>query len=207
MHRSLIFAPAMSLLVGCASQPHHPSDAHFGQWAFVPPEPTVLEEKPTPQPSWTYESRPDISPRDLPAALRFLEALVELERIRRGHPERSEAVFNEAILIQEYGVLLETKHHETTLLVARNLYRHFLGGAKSDPDMHDQVRRAKDRLMDIENLYFCDFKTPASERRRIEAEAAEREARETREWEMEAAERDRQREDAARREAETPADE
>lgn len=207
MLRSLIFASAMSLLVGCASQPHHPSDAHVGKWVFVPPEPTVLEEKPTPQPSWSYESPPDISPRDLPAALRFLEALVELEQLRRTHPERHEAIFNEAVLIQEYGVLVETKHHERTLLAARDLYRLFIDRAHSDPDMRDQVRRAKERLQNIENLYFCDFKTPADERRRIEAEAAEREARKAREWELEAAERDRQREEAARREAEKPADE
>lgn len=202
MHRWLQLAPAL-VLVGCASQPQHPR-AHVGKWEFAAPEPIVLEEKPTPQPRSTYESRSELSPRDLPAALRFLEALVELERIRRAHPDRYEATYNEAILVHEYGVLLALEHQEKALLTALNLYKLFIDQAKSDPDAQDQVRRAKDRLSDIENLFFCDFKTPSSERRRIQAEAMEREAREALEWEREDVERNRKREEEARREAEKP---
>lgn len=175
MHRWLLLAPAFALF-GCASQPQH-ARAHVGKWEFPAPETIVVEENPIPQVSPTYEYRAELSPRDLPAALRFLEALVELERIRRAHPERYEATFNEAILIHEYGVLVDPKFGEHVFLAARRLYREFIEQAQGDPDAHDRVAIAKQRLGDFESIFECHFtKETEAERKRREQEEKQRAA-------------------------------
>src|SRR4051794_9535624 len=104
------------LLAGCATSPSK-------QMAVVTPVSEPVEEAPprttlvidyTKGPAPIEKSK--LSPRDTATALRFIAALVELEKVRQTHPNRSEAIYNEAILVQEYGNLLGAGYQESALL-------------------------------------------------------------------------------------------
>ena len=118
------------------------------------------------------------SPQEIAAALRFLEAVVELEKTRRAHPDRHEAIFNEAILIQEYGNVIRTKNQELPLVVAIRLYHLFIQQAQGDPDAAEAVRIAKDRLEQIESVTICNFRETEADRKKKEQDEKQRAAEE-----------------------------
>lgn len=156
-------------LSACASSPS-PSTA-FG--VYEPP--VVAPQAPppsTPKPAVVHYA----SPREFGAALRFIEAVVELERVRKAHPDRHEATYNEAILLQEYGTLLEGEHHEAVYRAASRLYRLFIQQASSDPDASDQVYRAKERVDAIDSTTMCDFGISEAERKTLQQEEKQRAA-------------------------------
>lgn len=157
-------------------------------------EPTAVAQEPPrvlPQPAPSSASflvaKPQARPQDIVAALRFLESVAELEKARRAHPERHEALFNEAILIHEYGQLVATESQELPLVVAIRLYRLFIQQAERDPDAADAVRVAKDRLAGIEELTICNFGVTELERKQQAAEEKQRAAEEE-VWRLEAEE-------------------
>jgi len=148
----------------------------------VPTRESVADDppprQPTPVPAPSSGAKLQASPRDIAAALKLIEAVVELEKARRAHPERHEAIFNEAILIHEYGQYLAVEDREAALLAAIHLYHLFIQRAESDPDAADAVRIAKERLAQIESVTICNFRETVEDRKRREAEEKQRAAQE-----------------------------
>lgn len=135
----------------------------------------VAAEQPPPQ-RYKFsspDSVPQLTPRELPAALRFLEALVELEKLRKMYPDRHEVIFNEALLVDGYGFTTGVYPSELMLQTTIRLYREFIESARKDPDAGDAVYIAHNRLKDIESMVYCEF-TKESERDRKQREAEEK---------------------------------
>jgi len=134
----------------------------------APPEPTM-------EPSWSAQlmtPRP-IAPNEIQPALRFLEALAELEKLRKMHPDRHEVIFNEALLVDGYGFTTGVYSSELMLQTTIRLYREFIEKAATDPDAGDAVYIAKNRLREIESIVYCGF-TRESEGDRKQKEAEEK---------------------------------
>lgn len=157
---------------GCGSSPAPSPNVGVYKPPVVEPDPPP---RATPKPAVVHYA----SQREFVAALRFIEALVELERIRQAHPDRHEATYNEAVLLQEYGTLLEVDQHEAAYRAASRLYRLFIQQASSDPDAAYEVYRAKERRDAIDGATTCIF-GPATEadRKRLEQEEKQRAAEE-----------------------------
>lgn len=131
-----------------------------------------LSPLPTPVP------RPGDSPQETQAALRFFEALQLLEEARKLDPERNEAIFNEAVLLQEYGRMLDGPNYESGLLRAKQLYQWFLRRAEGQPDQAEAFRAAQLRLSDINDATTCVFRESEAERKARLAEEKQRAAEE-----------------------------
>jgi Tfp pilus assembly protein PilF len=87
---------------------------------------------------------------DASQAARVAEAQKELGNAKRLAPERPEAYFNEAILVQEYGVRgVEPAEAIAKLRQAKELYEQFLRRADGAPAFAETKKRAEERLADI----------------------------------------------------------
>lgn len=159
------------LLAGCAPPPLK----HLR--AIISNNETPAESSP---PSLKREPQPDAIPyaprSELAAAVRVLEALVELENLRRAYPERHEAIFNEAILLHEYGNYLNLENREMALKVSIDLFHLYIRKAEGDPEARDAVRIAKERLESIEPIIYCNFKETEADRKHREQEEKQRAA-------------------------------
>jgi Tfp pilus assembly protein PilF len=86
-------------------------------------------------------------------AERVAAAGKEIAAAKRIAPDRPEAYFNEAILVQEYGGRSGTQADATANLArARDLYNQFLARAEGTPALAGARERAKERLRDIEQI-------------------------------------------------------
>ncbi len=140
------------------------------------PTPDARAYTPLPTPTTRFTTKSNVSQRDIPQSLRVLESLVELEKARRAFPERHEAIFNEAILLQEYGNYLETENRGAVLQVTIDLFRLYIRQAEADSEAQDAVRIAKERLAGIEQATTCNFKETEADRKQKAAEEKQRAA-------------------------------
>ncbi len=88
---------------------------------------------------------------DSPASL-VEEAAKELERAKKIAPDRPEAYFNEAILTQEYKARGEVPVMKKELDAAQGLFREFVKKAASAPSFADAVKRADERIKEIDEV-------------------------------------------------------
>jgi hypothetical protein len=80
-------------------------------------------------------------------------ATQELERAKQLAPDRPEAYFNQAILVQEYGGRSgKAGEALASLAKAKGLYEQFIAKADGAPAFADAKERAKDRLKDIQQM-------------------------------------------------------
>lgn len=162
------------LLASCAPQPS--GSVATPVRTYEPPQPKAAAPPPPPQPDRT--SQLGASRSDDVAVARFREALAELEKVRREHPDRPEAIYNEAILLDEYAMLLGNEDYYRALDYAAELYRIYMTKAAHDPDATEALRIARERLERIAETTHCDFKTTELDRKQREAEEKQRAAEE-----------------------------
>ncbi len=90
---------------------------------------------------------------DASEASRVAAATAEIARAKRIAPERPEAYFNEAILVQEYGGRKSDPGEALANLArARGLYEQFLTKAAGAPALAELRERAAGRLQDIKDM-------------------------------------------------------
>lgn len=92
-------------------------------------------------------------------------------------PERPETYYNEAILVQEYKSKSATDPNkaEPILLQAKDLFGQFVTKAGSGAEYTDAVKRAKERITEIEQIITFNKQTE-KERKQAEAEAKQKAA-------------------------------
>lgn len=184
------FLPLVLLLSACAAHPEKMPAYSPAPPPLARPIPSPIEAQvsaaSSPPPSQTLDLAPlprltlspEASAQETLYALRFLEALNTLEHARKLEPERLEAIFNEAILLQEYGTQFESQGNSTALLRAGQLYRLFIARAGEDPEYQEALRAAKLRLSGIEEATICNFRESEAERKKRQAEEMQRRAEE-----------------------------
>ncbi len=173
MLRGLLLSSAV-LLTSCAPQASR--SVATPTRTYEPPQPKAVAPLPPPPPD--RASQLGASQRDDVAVSRFREALAELEKARREQPERHEAIYNEAILLDEYAMLLGNEDYYRALEYAAELYRIFLEKAANDPDAGDALRIARERLERIRETTHCDFLMTDRQRKNLAIEEKQRAAEE-----------------------------
>jgi tetratricopeptide (TPR) repeat protein len=103
------------------------------------------------------------------------EASAELEAAKKIAPERPETYYNDGILTQEYKSKSGTGQAEPELLNAKNLFGQFIQKAGAAPEFADAVKRAKDRMSEIDQIIEFN-KQSAAQRKAAEAEARQKQA-------------------------------
>lgn len=98
---------------------------------------------------------------DTPESL-IEDAGKELEKARKIAPDRPEAYYNEAILTQEYKARNQGASAVPTLRAAQGLYREFTKKAGSAPELADTVKRADERIKEIDEIIQFMSKTEKS---------------------------------------------
>lgn len=96
-------------------------------------------------------------------AARVTAATQELERAKQIAPDRPEAYFNQAILVQEYGARSGKPGEALANLArARGLYEQFIVKADGAPAFTEARERARERLKDIQQMVDVEkLSTPA----------------------------------------------
>jgi tetratricopeptide (TPR) repeat protein len=80
-------------------------------------------------------------------------ATQELERAKKIAPDRPEAYFNQAILVQEYGARTAAPGEALANLArARGLYEQFIVKAEGAPAFAEARERARERLKDLQQM-------------------------------------------------------
>jgi hypothetical protein len=97
-------------------------------------------------------------------------AAAELEAAKKIAPDRPETYYNEAILTQEFKAKSGGKDAEKPLNDAKALFAQFVSKAGAAPDFADGVKRAKERMAEIDQIITFNRQTEA-ERKAAEAEA------------------------------------
>jgi tetratricopeptide (TPR) repeat protein len=93
---------------------------------------------------------------------RVAAATQELEHAKQIAPERPEAYFNQAILVQEYGGRTGKPGEALVSLArAKGLYEQFIAKADGAPAFTEARERARDRLKDIQQMVEVE-KLPAT---------------------------------------------
>ncbi len=96
-------------------------------------------------------------------ATRVAAATHELERAKQIAPDRPEAYFNQAILVQEYGARTGKPGEALTSLArAKGLYEQFIAKADGAPAFADARERARERLKDIQQMVEVEKLPPAT---------------------------------------------
>jgi hypothetical protein len=86
-------------------------------------------------------------------ATRVAAAAAELEHAKKIAPDRPEAYFNQAILVQEYGGRTgKSADTLASLSRAKQLYEQFIAKADGAPAFADARDRARERLKDIQQM-------------------------------------------------------
>ncbi len=80
------------------------------------------------------------------------DAAKELERAKKIAPDRPEAYYNQAILTQEYKARGEPPVVKKQLDAAQDLFREFTKKASSAPAFADAVKRADERIKEIDEV-------------------------------------------------------
>ena len=173
MLRGLLLSSAV-LLTSCAQQATGTVVTSVNANRPLPPPAVVTPPTPSQPPIPQF----GVSQRDDVAVSRFREAMAELEHARREHPERHEAIYNEAILLDEYAMLLGNEEYYRALDYAAELYRLYLSKAANDPDARDTLRNARVRLERITEVTHCDFSTTELQRKNRAIEEKQRAAEE-----------------------------
>jgi Tfp pilus assembly protein PilF len=92
---------------------------------------------------------------------RVAAATKELERAEQLAPDRPEAWFNQAILVQEYGSRAAARREgPDSLTRAKGLYERFLAKADGAPAFAEARERAKGRLQDIQQIAELESRPP-----------------------------------------------
>ena len=78
-----------------------------------------------------------------------VEAEKELEKAKKIAPDRPEAYYNEGILYEEY---LARTSDPSALRKAQELFREFVKKAGASPEMADAVKRANERIKEIDSI-------------------------------------------------------
>lgn len=99
----------------------------------------------------------------------------ELEAAKKIAPDRAETYYNQAILTQEYKAKSGGKEAESALNDAKTLFSTFIQKAGSNSEYADAVKRAKDRMGEIDQIIQFNKETEA-ERKASEAEMKQKEA-------------------------------
>lgn len=102
-------------------------------------------------------------------------ASAELEAAKKIAPDRAETYYNEAILTQEYKAKSGGKAAEGALTAAKGLFGQFIQKAGASAEFADAVKRAKERITEIDQIIEFNKQTEA-ERKAAEAEMKQREA-------------------------------
>jgi len=99
---------------------------------------------------------------DASEGARVAAATQELERAKKLAPERPEAYFNQAILVQEYGARTAAPGEALANLArARGLYEQFIAKADGAPAFAEARERARERLRDIQQMSEVAKLSPA----------------------------------------------
>jgi tetratricopeptide (TPR) repeat protein len=99
----------------------------------------------------------------------------ELDAAKKIAPDRAETYYNEAILTQEYKAKSGGKAAEGALTAAKGLFGQFIQKAGSTTEFADAVKRAKERITEIDQIIEFNKQTEA-ERKAAEADAKQRAA-------------------------------
>ncbi|NUQ76169.1 MAG: tetratricopeptide repeat protein [Polyangiaceae bacterium] len=99
----------------------------------------------------------------------------ELEAAKKIAPERPETYYNDAILTQEYKAKSGGKEAEGALNAAKGLFGQFVQKAGSAAEFADAVKRAKERMEEIDQIIEFNRQTEA-DRKAAEAEMRTRQA-------------------------------
>jgi cytochrome c-type biogenesis protein CcmH/NrfG len=102
-------------------------------------------------------------------------ASAELEAAKKIAPDRAETYYNEAILTQEYKAKSGGKAAEGALTAAKGLFGQFIQKAGTSAEFADAVKRAKERITEIDQIIEFNKQTEA-ERKAAEADMKQREA-------------------------------
>lgn len=102
-------------------------------------------------------------------------AAAELAAAKKIAPDRAETYYNEAILTQEYKAKSGGKAAEGALIEAKGLFGQFIQKAGVATEFADAVKRAKERITEIDQIIEFNKQTEA-ERKASEAEAKQRAA-------------------------------
>jgi tetratricopeptide (TPR) repeat protein len=102
-------------------------------------------------------------------------ASAELEAAKKLAPERPETYYNDAILTQEYKAKSGGKEAEGALNAAKGLFGQFVQKAGSTAEFADAVKRAKERITEIDQIIEFNRQTEA-ERKAAEAELKTKQA-------------------------------
>lgn len=102
-------------------------------------------------------------------------ASAELEAAKKIAPDRAETYYNDAILTQEYKAKAGGKAAEGALSAAKGLFGQFIQKAGASTEFADAVKRAKERITEIDQIIEFNKQTEA-ERKTAEAEAKQRAA-------------------------------
>jgi tetratricopeptide (TPR) repeat protein len=102
-------------------------------------------------------------------------ASAELEAAKKIAPDRAETYYNDAILTQEYKAKSGGKEAEGALNQAKSLFGQFIQKAGASNEFADAVKRAKERITEIDQIIEFNRQTEA-ERKASEADAKQRQA-------------------------------
>lgn len=103
------------------------------------------------------------------------DASAELDAAKKIAPDRPETYYNEAILTQEYKAKSGGKEAEGALNAAKALFGQFIQKAGSATEFADAVKRAKERVTEIDQIIEFNRQTEA-ERKASEAEMRQKQA-------------------------------
>ncbi|MBK8251493.1 MAG: hypothetical protein IPK82_02350 [Polyangiaceae bacterium] len=105
------------------------------------------------------------------------EAGEHLAKAKEISPDRPETYYNEAILTQEYKTKASSDPNkaEPILVAAKDLFNQFVNKAGSSAEYSDAVKRAKERMTEIDQIIAFNKQTE-KERKAAEAEARQKEA-------------------------------
>lgn len=103
------------------------------------------------------------------------DASAELDAAKKIAPDRPETYYNEAILTQEYKAKSGGKEAEGALNAAKVLFGQFIQKAGSATEFADAVKRAKERVTEIDQIIEFNRQTEA-ERKASEAEMKQKQA-------------------------------
>lgn len=145
--------------------------------AAAPPPETPQQPAAAPPLPFTINQE-HLSPADQVAVKRLLEAYAELEKLRRMYPDRYEATFNEAILLQEYAGYFDQPQTERILRHVIELYRLFIRQAGDDPDARGAVMIAQSHVDALDDIFGGFRKETEADRKRREQEEKQQAAEE-----------------------------
>lgn len=103
------------------------------------------------------------------------DAGAELDAAKKIAPDRPETYYNEAILTQEYKAKSGGKEAEGALTAAKALFGQFIQKAGSTAEFADAVKRAKERVSEIDQIIEFNRQTEA-ERKASEADLKQKQA-------------------------------